>query len=83
LTNHPTFAESLMQARKRLRLSQWDLALRSGVSPQSIADYENGGAVPFRWGIPTDNLRKLEKVLGRLYHEAPTMAVDPRRGKMV
>jgi len=67
--------------RKRLNLTQEQLAERIGVSPQAISKWENG------WNLPDiDNLNLLSEVfeipISRLFGEEPVEAEFVYRGRL-
>ena len=59
-------------ARKKLRLTQREVALRVGVTTTTVCDWENGRTYP-----STENLRKLGPILG----ETVSFLISDRLGK--
>ncbi len=64
-------AARLKKIRKQLKLSQADLAERSGVSLGSLKRFENSGK------ISLDSLLKLAHLLGKLADFEKVLQVDP------
>jgi transcriptional regulator with XRE-family HTH domain len=72
----PAFAGRLRELRAAAKLTQFDLAVKAGVKPSTIARLEQGAAQP-EW----NTVRALAAALGvgvEVFAEPPSTSIPPR-----